>query len=218
MSAPSERISIRGEVQTREHLPEYAEIDDAYIIRDRGEVVVRVATGPEGRARGWADVPHPEVWITQKRAAWYDALRDDEYDPIADDIVSDFWPYDGPYSQWTTAAAATAIGRLTRYLNNATQKDGGLPNVQAVAQIVSGLTAAQYGQDQLYGQLERYLLRQANTDGTLYDDQNPQEPFGGRDVARQLAEVLQDCQARALSLAVALDTANALASRLGNRS
>jgi hypothetical protein len=97
-----------------------------------------------------------------------DPFDDERLDPF--EIVERFWPYDGPYSDELTSAAAVMIGRLGRYLNNATQKGDGLPYVAAAARVVAQLHGAVAGFEQLLVQLARFLQREADTNPSLYDD------------------------------------------------
>lgn len=206
MSAPARR-TVRGEAPTRDHLPEWAEDGDAFIVVQDGTIAER-------RDGTWTTVRGAGAEIDQVRARWYAALRDDDYDPKPYEIVDDFWPYDGPYSQWTTAAAATMLGRLVRYLNNATQKTSGLPNAPTIGNVLSGLNEALLLADQLLTQLDDAATRQAD-DPTLYDDRNPSGQ--GRDTALELARAVRAAAAKLADTGPAFNRAASLASHLGNR-
>ena len=95
----------------------------------------------------------------------YDEDRVDAYE-----VVERHWPYDGPYSDELTIAAATMIARLGRYLNNATQKRDGLPYIAVVGRLLGELHGAVAGYEQLLTQLSRYLDREAETNPSVYDD------------------------------------------------
>lgn len=93
---------------------------------------------------------------------------EDHIDPY--ELVEQFWPYDGPYSDERTAAATLMISRLGRYLNNATQKTNGLTYVAMAGRVLGELHATVVGYEQLLGQLARFLTRQAEIDPSVYDD------------------------------------------------
>lgn len=137
-------------------------------------------------------------------------MTDDEIN--AYDIVEDSWPYDGPYSDERTAQATVAVGRLVRYLNNATTKPSALPYAAAGRSVISNLRAAAYGLPQLFSQLEEFFRKQAS-DPTLYDDRRDRP---GRDTALELAVALEDVQAAVAVLTGRLDEVAELAYHLGN--
>lgn len=141
-----------------------------------------------------------------------DKLRDSDGDPDAYEIVEEFWPYDGPYGQWRTAAAATMIDRTVRYLNNATQKQSAMPNAATAGQVLSGASSAVFGLEQLARQLADFAERQAN-DPTLYDDRRDRP---GRDTALDLAMELEELLPAITVLAARLQRASGIASHLGN--
>jgi uncharacterized protein (DUF885 family) len=133
-----------------------------------------------------------------------------EVDPY--DVVEQHWPYDGPYSPEQTAAAATVVGRLGRYLNNATQKRDALPYANVAHNVLSGVGAAVFGLDQLVEQLAAFAERQAD-DSTLYDDRYDRSPaMTALDLAAELAEMRPAIG----ELARRLQAASAIASHLGN--
>lgn len=88
--------------------------------------------------------------------------------PGPDEIVEMYWPYDGPRDPELTASAAVAIERLTRYLNNTTQYDSGVPYAATVGAIMTAQRAAVQLQDQLLDQCQRRLIAVAD-DPNLYD-------------------------------------------------
>ena len=130
------------------------------------------------------------------------------------EIVERYWPYDGPYSDELTVAAAVMIGRLGRYLNNATQKRDGLPYVATVGRIVSELHGAVAGYEQLLVQFARFVEREADTNSSVYDDRHDRH---GATTAHELAADLRDDVLPALrSVADALDVAARGAYHLGS--
>lgn len=138
---------------------------------------------------------------------------DDEPRPDPYDIVERFWPYDGPYSDEHTTAALVMIGRLGRYLNNATQKRDGLPYPAVVGRVLAELAGAVIGYDQLLGQLARYLDREAEANPALYDDRRDRP---GAHTARETAAALDDAMAAVRALYLALTEPAALAYHLGS--
>ena len=140
--------------------------------------------------------------------------HDDE--PLVDpyELVEQHWPYDGPYSDELTAAAALMIVRLGRYLNNATQKRDGLPYVAAVGRLLAELHAAVAGYEQLLTQLARFVDHQADTNPSVYDDRRDRP---GAATARDVGTDLRDDVLPALrSVADALDVAARGAYHLGS--
>lgn len=133
-----------------------------------------------------------------------------EIDPYG--IVEQHWPYDGPYSDEHTAAAATALGRLVRYLNNATQKRDALTRPAVAGHVLADLDAAVYGLAQLTRQLRNFAERQAD-DPTLYDDRRDRS---GAETALELAEELNQTLIAVATLAHRLGRASNIALHLGN--
>lgn len=139
---------------------------------------------------------------------------DDETRLDAYEIVEQFWPYDGPYSEEHTSAAAMMIGRLGRYLNNATQKRGGLPYAAVAGRVLGELRDAVAGSEQLIVQLARFLDAEAETNPSLYDDRRDRP---GAATAHQTAVALNDDVVPALrSLYAALAEPARLAYHLGS--
>jgi hypothetical protein len=138
---------------------------------------------------------------------------DDETRPDPYELVERFWPYDGPYSDEHTTAAVVMIGRLGRYLNNATQKRDGLPYVAVVGRVLSDLAGVVIGYEQLLGQLARFLDREAESNPALYDDRRDRP---GAQTARETAAALDDAMAAVLTLYSALTVPAALAYHLGS--
>jgi hypothetical protein len=140
--------------------------------------------------------------------------RDDgpRVDPY--EVVEAHWPYDGPYSDELTAAAVVMIGRLGRYLNNATQKRDGLPYIAVVGRIVGNLHGAVAGYEQLLVQLAGYLDREAEANPSVYDDRYDRP---GAVTAREVAADLRDDVLPAFRLvADALEVAARGGSHLGS--
>jgi len=140
-----------------------------------------------------------------------DLSQDEGPDPY--EIVERFWPYDGPYSDERTTAAAVMIGRLGRYLNNATQKANGLPYAAVVGRVVDDLAGAVIGYEQLLDQLAWFLEREAADNPSLYDDRRDRP---GAQTARETAVVLDDARGAVRALYLALSAPARLASHLGS--
>ncbi|MGH3614939.1 MAG: hypothetical protein ACRDRK_20575 [Pseudonocardia sp.] len=129
------------------------------------------------------------------------------------ELVERFWPYDGPYSDERTTAAAVMIGRLGRYLNNATQKANGLPYAAVVGRVLDDLAGAVIGYEQLLGQLVGFLDREAEGNPSLYDDRRDRP---GAQTAREAAAELDEAKAAVLALYTALTRPAQLAYHLGS--
>lgn len=138
---------------------------------------------------------------------------DDEPRPDPYEIVERFWPYDGPYSDEQTTAAVLMIGRLGRYLNNATQKRDGLPYAAVVGRVLGDLAGAVAGYEQLLGQLARFLDREAEGNPLLYDDRRDRPGAG---TARETAAALVEAVDAVRALHTALSEPIRLASHLGS--
>lgn len=140
-----------------------------------------------------------------------DPSRDGGPDPY--EIVERFWPYDGPYSDEHTTAAAVLIGRLGRYLNNATQKRDGLPYAAVVGRVVENVRGAVAGYEQLLGQLARFLDQEAEHNPSLYDDRGDRPgAFTARETSAALVEAIEAVHV----LDAALAEPSRLAYRLGS--
>lgn len=144
-----------------------------------------------------------------------DDLRREDGSPDADEIVEEFWAYDGPHTPAKIRAAAWTISRLVRYINNATQYERGPGDAPSIGRVLGAISGAVYGLDQLLDQHARAAQFFAE-DPTLYDDRAPRAQGGT--TARELAKELQDARHAARRLAHALDQACGLAGRLGHRS
>jgi hypothetical protein len=138
---------------------------------------------------------------------------DDENRLDAYEIVEQFWPYDGPYSDERTSAAALMIGRLGRYLNNATQKRGGLPYAAVIGRVLADLAGAVAGYEQLLAQLARFLEREADRNPSLYDDRRDRP---GALTAREAAAALIEAVGVVRELHAALAEPARLAYHLGS--
>lgn len=133
-------------------------------------------------------------------------------DPDPYEIVETHWPYDGPYSNETTSAAATMVERLVRYLNNATGKRDGLPYAATTYRVLSGVDSAVYGLAQLTRQLRDHAERIAE-DPTLYDDRRDRP---ARQTALELAAALDELMPAFDDLERRLRRATSTAVHLGN--
>lgn len=141
-------------------------------------------------------------------SAYDDEPRVDPYE-----LVERFWPYDGPYSGELTTDAALMIGRLGRYLNNATQKHDALPYAATSGRVLADLASAVAGYDQLLAHLARYLDRQAETNPSLYDDRRDRQ---GPDTARACVARLRSARPSLVALSDVLAEAATLADHLGS--
>ncbi|MGD9529306.1 MAG: hypothetical protein AB7I38_19365 [Dehalococcoidia bacterium] len=140
-------------------------------------------------------------------------FRDDGDAPVdAYEVVERYWPYDGPYDAERTAAAAAMVGRLVRYLNNATTKPDALPYAPVGGSVVGSLHAAVAGLEQLTRQLARFAAVQAQ-DPSVYDDRGDRP---GAATALELAAALDACLPAVVELAERLARARRLSYHLGN--
>ena len=130
------------------------------------------------------------------------------------ELVEQHWPYDGPYSDELTVAAVLMIGRLGRYLNNATGKRDGLPDAAAAGRVLAELHAAIAGYEQLLRQLGRFLDREAIDNRTLYDDRRDRP---GAVTAQAAAVRVRACVPSMRVVADVLGEAAGLASHLGSQ-
>lgn len=128
------------------------------------------------------------------------------------DIAERFFPYDGPYSPERTADAATLIGRLVRYLNNATTKPSAVENASDIGAVVRNLAAADHGRDQLQQQMLELLQRFAQ-DPLLYDDRRDRP---GAVTAGEAAGWLREAAESTAAAARSLDAAAGVLSHLGH--
>lgn len=140
-----------------------------------------------------------------------DPSQDGRPDPY--EIVERFWAYDGPYSDEHTTAAVVMIGRLGRYLNNATGKRSGLPYAAVVGRVLTDLGGAVAGYEQLLGQLAAFLDREAEHNPSLYDDRGDRP---GAQTAREAAVALDEVVDAVHTLHAALAYPAALAYHLGS--
>ncbi|HEV2779107.1 MAG TPA: hypothetical protein VGX25_06850 [Actinophytocola sp.] len=108
-----------------------------------------------------------------------------DQDNSAYEIVERFWPYDGPHSSDTVTDAATAVGQLVRYMNNATWNPR-LLNGPSLYRVLSSLNSAAYGLDQLLEQLAE-AARTLAGDSTMYDDRRDRPASA---TALELAEAI----------------------------
>ena len=139
--------------------------------------------------------------------------HDDErvVDPY--ELVERHWPYDGPYSDELTTGAALMIGRLGRYLNNATGKRDGMPHAAAAGRVLAELHAAVAGYEQLLRQLAGFLDREAINNPTLYDDRRDRP---GAVTAQAAAVRVRACAPSMQAVADVLQEAAGLASHVGS--
>lgn len=129
------------------------------------------------------------------------------------DLVEQYFPFDGPHSDETVEAAATAVGRLVRYLNNATWPyRGHVASGPCLYRVTSQVASAAHGLRQLLEQLRDTAVELADN-ATMYDDRRDRPARGTVvEAASHLDSALQ-----ALGpLTTALDRATTLACHLGH--
>lgn len=127
------------------------------------------------------------------------------------EIVESNWPFDGPHSDETVASAAVALGRLARYLANATQHR---PETGAsLYRIVSGLAGAAARIDEVLGQLAEATSGPIADQASLYDERHDRP---GADTAVEVAILLRGVLAPLRRAASGLQAAAGAASHLGN--
>lgn len=129
-----------------------------------------------------------------------------------DDQVTDLFPLDGPYDSDHTRAAALSIAGLVRYLNHATYSAHALEYPSNLAGVISSLSAALAGMQQLVGQLAQHGDRFSHHPD-LYAD-------NGADPVAEAQEAIDALHAARVPLAAAyseLRRAHAPANRLGIR-
>jgi hypothetical protein len=89
-----------------------------------------------------------------------------------EDVIGETWPLNGPYGEYETNNAASAIGELVRYLNYATQYPEGVPYPSTAGSVASRVGSAISLLDQTLEQLiNRVKVFQSNPD--LYGDDAP---------------------------------------------
>lgn len=129
------------------------------------------------------------------------------------ELVEQYWPYDGPHSDESVEQAATAVGRLVRYLNNATW-----PHKKHVAsgptlyRVLSQVNSAVYGLDQLLRQLRDTATGLAD-DTSMYDDRRDRP---AADTAVEASDALGEALSMLPSLTRAIERATNLACHLGH--
>ena len=143
----------------------------------------------------------------------YGADPSEDGRPDLYEIVERFWPYDGPYSDEHTSSAVVMIGRLGRYLNNATQKRDGLPYAAVVGRVLSELRGAVAGYEQLLGQLARFLEQEAEHNPSLFDDRRDRP---GAHTAQEAAAAIVEAVDAVHELYAALGEPSRLAYHLGS--
>jgi len=139
-------------------------------------------------------------------------------DFYATDIITQYWPVDGPHVAVTTIEAGRALAELVRFLNHATgpgHRRSAMPYANVANSLIGFLHSAVASMPQLLGQLSEFLEEQA-TDPTLYDDRRGTPKMPADDTARTAAAVLREATHRANHLASALNTAGQHTTHLGN--
>lgn len=131
------------------------------------------------------------------------------------EVVETYWPYDGPHDVDTVASSAAALAGLVRYLANATRpghRDASLPYAPQLYRLLTSLTAAAGGLEQVLDQARATAQAHAEDD-RLYDDRADRE---GADTARELATALAAAGAAGQALTARLQAAAGMAGHLGH--
>ena len=132
-------------------------------------------------------------------------------DIALDEVVDRLWPYDGPHTPETVAAAARAVSGLVRYLNNATRQSA-VPDAPSVHRVLAEVETAVFRLPQLLSQLQSAAERLV-FNPTLYDDR---EDRVAANTAAELAENLRFACTDARVLGIQLNTAAQCSVHLGN--
>lgn len=130
-------------------------------------------------------------------------------------VVDRYWPYDGPHTPETAAAAAEAIADLVRYVNNATGPGNvthTLPHASHVYGVLGSLDTAIGGLWQLAGNLLWASVNHA-ADPTLYDDRRDRPAL---DTAGKLDTALDRLREQFATVAATVDAARAHSAHLGH--
>ncbi len=131
------------------------------------------------------------------------------------DQIPRYCHIDGPHTRDTVLDAARSIAELVRYLNHATQQPAAARTLEwanTIYGLLSNLTAAAYGMDQLLQQLMAVLKAQAGNP-KLYDDRRDRP--GGPTACEAEIELVNALDA-ARTLAIFLESARDLTVHLGN--
>jgi hypothetical protein len=130
------------------------------------------------------------------------------------EVITTYFPVDGPHSDETLSHAAAAIAELVRYLNHATLN----PNSPALEwaattyRVLSGLNAATSSLDQLTRQLDA-ALRAQQANSSLYDDRRDRPASA---TATEVRAALMSARVALGTAAEHLQIAANAASHLGN--
>lgn len=131
------------------------------------------------------------------------------------DVVQQHWPYDGPHSPDTVAAATEALPALVRYLANATGPGNSattLPYAPQTYRLLGELTDTVDRLDQLLDQLGQATDRHTN-DPTLYDDRRDRS---ARSTTGGVRHHLEQAREAAAHLRGQLSAARSHAAHLGH--
>lgn len=140
---------------------------------------------------------------------------DDTPDP--DEIVEQYWPYDGPHSPERLGTALAAVAELVRYSNNASQHSKNLGYAPEGYRALGGMSRATGDMPQLFGQLATWA-EQLSQDPTVRHDAWRAEPAVCHQVAQETAveavTALRQAGALAQQLHEAVSTAQQQLSHL----
>jgi hypothetical protein len=129
-------------------------------------------------------------------------------------LVDSVWPFDGPHSADSVEAAAVALGRLVRYLNNATGYSRSLPYAATAYRVTSNLASMAGLLPQLLDQLAQFMEQQAG-DPSLYDDRRNGN-YPAHRTALAVSAALGEARRAAGSMGAVMERAASAASHLGN--
>lgn len=130
-------------------------------------------------------------------------------------LIDSTWPFDGPHTEDSVEAAAVALGRLVRYLNNATGYSKSLPYVGTAYRVTSSVAHMAGLLPQLLNQLAQLMEQQAN-DPSLYDDRRNERAYPAVLTADRVAAELHGATQTVATLGHQLQRAANMASHLGN--
>lgn len=129
------------------------------------------------------------------------------------ELIEKHFPFDGPHSDESVTEAATAVGRLVRYLNNATYPyKKAVDSGPALYRVLSNVNSATYGLEQLLRQLSETAAELADSE-TMYDDRRDRPAKG---TAVEAASHINSAMQALAPLTRALERATSLACHLGH--
>lgn len=129
------------------------------------------------------------------------------------ELVERHFPFDGPHSDESVESAATAVGRLVRYLNNATYPYKKVVDCgPTLYRVLSQVNSSVYGLRQLLEQLQATATELAD-DESMYDDRRDR-PAAETVLGAEMA--LGEALTVLLALTAAIERATNLTCHLGH--